>query len=186
MTASRFEGWRWLNEPARWNAAEDGLRMTVERDTDFWRVTHYGFIRHSGHVFGLDVSGDFELELVAHGEYADQYDQAGVMVLADEHTWLKAGIEFVDGAHQASVVITRDHSDWSVSPVPPPVRGFRIMADRRGDTVRVARVEEGGRRVEMRLGYLPPQRPVFVGMMAAAPDGPGFAARFTDVELRIG
>lgn len=184
MTSTRFEGWRWINEPSQWSASEDGVRLLAERDTDFWRVTHYGFTRHSGHVFGCDVSGDFEFELVAHGEYADQYDQAGAMVLVDERSWAKAGIEFVDGAHQASVVVTRDYSDWSVSPVPPPLDGFRLKVDRRGDTLRVARQELGTGWVEMRLGYLPPEQPVFVGMMAAAPDGPGFAARFSDVELR--
>jgi regulation of enolase protein 1 (concanavalin A-like superfamily) len=186
VTQSRFEGWRWLNEPASWSSSEGDVQLRTERDTDFWRVTHYGFTRHSGHVFGVDVSGDFELGLVAEGEYAAQYDQAGVMVLADERTWLKAGIEFVDGVHQASVVITREYSDWSVTPVPPPVGGFRLKVDRQGDTLRVARLEPDAGWVQMRLGYLPPERPVFVGIMAAAPDGPGFAARFTDVELRTG
>ncbi len=42
---SRFE---WLNEPPAWNDADGVLTMTTGDKTDFWRETHYGFIRDSG------------------------------------------------------------------------------------------------------------------------------------------
>lgn len=50
---------------------------------------------------------------------ASQFDQAGLLVLIDEHTWAKAGIEFVDGSPRLAMVVTNGgYSDWSTSPWP--------------------------------------------------------------------
>ena len=40
---------RWLNEPASWSGSLDALTVQCEPGTDFWRTTHYGFVRDSGH-----------------------------------------------------------------------------------------------------------------------------------------
>jgi uncharacterized protein len=39
----------WLNEPERWSALDDSLQIVTDEATDFWRETHYGFSRDSGH-----------------------------------------------------------------------------------------------------------------------------------------
>ena len=39
----------WLNEPSDWSGDAADLTVAVEPDTDFWRMTHYGFTRDSGH-----------------------------------------------------------------------------------------------------------------------------------------
>ena len=40
----------WLNEPPEWRE-EDGVLTVVTGDrTDFWRRTHYGFVRDDGHA----------------------------------------------------------------------------------------------------------------------------------------
>jgi regulation of enolase protein 1 (concanavalin A-like superfamily) len=52
------------------------------------------------------------------GQYHDLYDQAGLMVRADAQTWMKCGVEFVDGKQNVSVVFTRDFSDWSTARLP--------------------------------------------------------------------
>ena len=40
---------RWLNEPREWSGDASDLTVAVEPETDFWRVTHYGFTRDNGH-----------------------------------------------------------------------------------------------------------------------------------------
>ena len=40
---------RWLNEPKVWSGDASDLTVAVEPETDFWRTTHYGFIRDNGH-----------------------------------------------------------------------------------------------------------------------------------------
>jgi len=52
-------GWRWFNEPKQWGADT----ITTDADTDFWRTTHYGYDRDSGHILGVDRTGDFEFSV---------------------------------------------------------------------------------------------------------------------------
>ncbi|GAB3449929.1 DUF1349 domain-containing protein [Actinophytocola sediminis] len=176
-------GWSWLNEPATWALAGDTLTVTADAGSDFWRTTHYGFVRHSGHVFGGELVSDFLLTATFAGDYRDQYDQAGVMLHVDETNWIKSGIELVDGHQQVSAVVTREFSDWSVAPVDAPQR-VTIEIARVGDTATIRYGLDGADPTTMlRLAYLPPDVPVLAGVMAAAPDGQGFTTTFTDIAL---
>ena len=47
-----FEQCQWFNEPSTWSLEGDTLEVTTDPKTDFWRNTHYGFTRDSGHCFG--------------------------------------------------------------------------------------------------------------------------------------
>src|ERR1700677_2854829 len=96
----------WLNAPAAWRLDGGALKVTTDRSTDFWRETHYGFTRDSGHFFGCSVEGDFTAQLRVRAKYEALYDQAGIMVRIDKHRWLKAGIENSDGACMLSSVLT--------------------------------------------------------------------------------
>src|SRR5262245_7888603 len=102
---------QWYNEPPHWLVDDETIVVRSARKTDFWRKTHYGFIRDSGHFYYQEVQGDFKAEVKVLGEYAALYDQAGLMVRLDEANWVKCGIEFVEGVQHASVVVTRDYSD---------------------------------------------------------------------------
>ena len=81
----------WLNEPGDWHLETGILTVTTDRETDFWRETHYGFTRDSGHFFGCVAEGDFTAELRVRARYEELYDQAGIMVRIDEAHWVKAG-----------------------------------------------------------------------------------------------
>ncbi|HEY0612539.1 MAG TPA: DUF1349 domain-containing protein, partial [Chitinophaga sp.] len=50
----------WYNEPAAWSGNAKQLQMTADPGTDFWRITHYDFIRDSGPFYFTAISGNFE------------------------------------------------------------------------------------------------------------------------------
>jgi uncharacterized protein len=125
------------------------------------------------------VEGDFVAEVSVEGRYQDQYDQAGLLVRASSTRWIKAGIEYVDGAQLASVVVTRDYSDWSTARLvaPPPRFGVRLV--REGPAVTVQGSVDGGTSWQLlRLAWLGDDRTLEVGPMCASPDGGGFDVVF--------
>ena len=81
-----FEQASWLNQPKKWTLEDGTLRVTSDDKTDFWRKTSYGFIRDSGHFFGVATDGDFTAQVHVAGHYATLYDQAGLMVRIDAGT----------------------------------------------------------------------------------------------------
>jgi uncharacterized protein len=174
----------WLNEPPVWEVRDETLIMSAGSQTDFWRTTHYGFVRDNGHLWFQSWEGDFVAEVKVTGAYRDQYDQAGLMVRLDERVWLKCGVELVDGAQQASAVVTRDHSDWSVAPLPSNPRSVWLRVSRTGPDVEVCYSFDGQRYDLLRLTRLTDAQPLLVGPMCAAPDGAGFEVVFEGFVLR--
>jgi uncharacterized protein len=168
----------WRNEPPSWSEDEGALRLTTASGTDFWRTTHYGFVRDNGHFGYESVSGDFTARVHIEGAYRDQYDQAGLMVRLDEETWLKCGIEYVDGRQLVSAVVTRGLSDWSVAPLDPAPPSLCVELRRTAEAVEIAYGPTEPNRL-LRLAALTTEPTLEVGVMAASPEGGGF-----DVVLR--
>lgn len=173
----------WYNEPPVYKIQGDKIYVTSGAKTDFWRQTHYGFVRDNGHFFYQQVKGDFIVEAKISGEYRELYDQAGIMVRLDEANWLKCGIEFVEGVQQASAVVTRDYSDWSVLPLPNNPVAIWMRVTRRREAVEVQYSLDGDRYVMLRLAYLTPVETVSVGIMCASPDGNGFSMTFEEFKI---
>jgi hypothetical protein len=174
---------RWLNEPGHWSHDDGVLTVTADGGTDFWRTTGYGFIRDSGHLYGDEISGDFDLTLRVRGGYATQFDQAGAMLRADERHWVKTGIEFVDGRPRFSTVITAEHSNWSLADLPVPAAELTLALTRRGDAVEIRYGAGDAEPALAAVVYLPPDRPLLAGAMCAAPEGQGFEVSFRDLRL---
>ena len=113
----------WANgEPSSSTLAEGGRALTVEPTPglDYWCRTFYTplLVKTDGQSLVASVAADEEatIETAFTLSPAAQFDQAGAMVLVDDRTWCKAGIEFVDGVPRLACVVTNDgYSDWSTS-----------------------------------------------------------------------
>ena len=170
---------QWLNEPHQWQHSDDAIRIAVDAGTDFWRKTHYGFIRDNGHVYYQTASGDFSVQVKVTGAYRDLYDQAGLMVRIDDAHWIKTGIEFVHGIQYVSAVVTNDFSDWSVAPLQnPPSLWLRLV--RKAEAVEIFYSLDRANYTLLRIAYLLPSAAARVGVMCAAPDGQGFEVVFEE------
>jgi regulation of enolase protein 1 (concanavalin A-like superfamily) len=168
----------WQHAPAKWSESGDVLTETVPAGTDYWRVTHYGFIRDNGPFRYQEKSGDFEAEVRISGRYRELYHQAGLMIRLDEKNWIKTGIEFVNGKQNISAVVTRDVSDWSVIPRTDSPKFIWLRLQRHRDTVRIDYSLDHAAWSMLRLAYFPPDVPVKIGMVAAAPGKEDFEVTF--------
>ena len=168
----------WHNQPADWHEDGDRLWVKTGEKTDFWRTTHYGFIRDSGHCYYREVSGNFRARVCFSGQYQDLYDQAGLMVRASETHWLKCGVEFVEGVQYASAVVTRDRSDWSVAPLNGQPARVWFEVRRKNEAVSVQYSLDGDRWILLRLADFPEVEMVWVGPVCASPERAGFEVTF--------
>ena len=176
---------RWTHEPESVRLDGDGLHVTAVEGSDAWRTTSYGFVHDSEHALLEDLGGDFGLEVSFRLDYTEQFDQAGVFLRVDEQTWIKAGVEFSDGAPQLGAVVTRGFSDWSVSPVPEWAgRVVTVRASRDGDAVTIRAWAEGDESRLVRVAYLDPDAVVSAGLLCAGPTRAGLTVTFTG--FRVG
>jgi uncharacterized protein len=174
---------QWLNEPASWQRTGDVLRVSVDPGTDFWRTTGYGYIHDNGHVYGDLLPGDLDVSVRVRGTFANQYDQAGIMLRADEQTWLKTGVEFFEGRPRLSTVLTVGWSSWMVADLPPGLDEVALRVSRRGDAVEVRYAIGEGPAELAALVFLPPERELLAGIVCAAPEGTGFSVTFHDLRI---
>lgn len=179
----RLASSQWQNEPTQWKQQGETIHVQVDAGTDFWRKTHDSQIRDNGHFYFQPVEGDFVARVKFSGEYQGQYDQAGLMVRVDQATWLKCGVEYVDGAHLASAVVTRDWSDWSVMPISVS-DSLWCQLERHQQTFQVAFSFDGEKFETVRQAFLTEVSHLQIGIMACAPKGDGFPVTFEDFTVQ--
>ena len=172
--AQSLEKMQWFNEPEQWGIENDTLSMEVTPQTDYWRISHYGFTVDDAPFLYTLRGGEFEVKVKISGDYKTRFDQSGLMLRIDQENYIKAGIEFVDGKYNLSTVVTHHTSDWSIIPLESPVPSVWIKAVRRLDAVEVFYSFDDKEYTMMRNAWLQDNHPVMVGIMGASPDGNGF------------
>ena len=176
--AQSLEKMQWFNEPAQWTIQDHVLSMQVTPQSDYWRISHYGFTVDDAPFLYTLRGGEFEVKVKVSGDYRTRYDQAGLMLRIDHENYIKAGIEFVDGKYNLSAVVTHHTSDWSIIPLEKPVPFVWIKAVRRLDAIEIFYSFDDQEYTLMRNAWMQDNHPIMVGLMGASPDGQGFEARF--------
>jgi regulation of enolase protein 1 (concanavalin A-like superfamily) len=157
--------------------------VTVDPGTDYWQVTHYGFIRDNGPFYYQEQEGDFTATVKITGQYKELFHQAGLMIRTDAKNWIKTGIEYVDGVQNVSAVVTRDVSDWSVVPRHDSPKSMWLKLLRKGDYVQIEYSFDNKDFKMLRLAYFAPNVKVQIGPVAAAPGKQSFQVMFEDFKV---
>ena len=174
----------WSVSPVKSETVDGSLVVEAVEGSDFWEKTIYKFEHRTGHALlaPWDVTEAIEVSFVLTG-FTGLYDQAGIMLWANDTQWIKAGIEFPEdingGAPSLGAVVTDGFSDWSLEPVPDWLdREVTMRASRIADGVIIrARVDaEPWRTIRLcRFDHAEAQ----AGPMLCAPTRSGFQVRFT-------
>ena len=182
--AQSLEKMQWFNEPAQWTIQDHVLSMQVTPQSDYWRISHYGFTVDDAPFLYTLRGGEFEVKVKVSGDYRTRYDQAGLMLRIDHENYIKAGIEFVDGKYNLSAVVTHHTSDWSIIPLEKPVPFVWIKAVRRLDAIEIFYSFDDQEYTLMRNAWMQDNHPIMVGLMGASPDGQGCEARFEHFSIQ--
>lgn len=192
IISSFFQGFKsqslekmiWFNEPSQWEIKDQKLIMAVTPQSDYWRISHYGFTVDDAPFYYTTYGGEFETKVKITGEYKARFDQMGLMLRIDKENYIKAGVEFVDGKFNLSTVVTHKTSDWSVIVLEKTPPFIWIKAVRRLDAVEIFYSFDDKEYIMMRNAYLQDNTPIQVGFMAASPDGKGFKATFENFSVK--
>lgn len=174
---------RWTTQPAAVAVDGQDLLVTAVEGSDAWRVTSYGFVHDNEHALLVPFPQDSAMEVEFTAAFSEQFDQAGLFVRASAEHWIKAGVEYADGACQLGAVVTDGVSDWSLAPVPDwKDTRVRVRASRSGNalTVRAGVVGEGGSTDLQLVRVIPlaPECEVEAGPLVCAPSRPGLTVTF--------
>ncbi|PUB27473.1 hypothetical protein C8J95_10953 [Elizabethkingia sp. YR214] len=184
VSAQKLEKLQWFNEPEKWEIKNNSLQMFVTPQSDYWRISHYGFtVDDAPFCYGV-YGGEFEVKVKITGDYKERFDQAGLMLRIDKENYIKTGIEFVDGKYNISSVVTHKTSDWSMISLDKSLPYIWIKAIRRLDAVEIYYSFDDKNYQLMRNAYLQDNTPVMVGLMGASPDGKGFLAKFENFSVK--
>lgn len=183
----------WTREPAAVALdAEGSLVVEAVEGSDWWRDTAYGFRHEDGHGLlvpwapGTAVEVTFALE-----GFTGEFDQAGLVIVVDDATWIKAGVEQSDGHPQLGSVVTVGASDWSTGRVDDWTgRAVTVRASRIADAVVIrARsrplvaddsTHEGADDWRLVRVARFPHEDARIGPMLCGPTRAGFTVRFLD------
>lgn len=177
-------------EPASWTIDNAAATLTIlpNEASDFWQRTHYGFRADNGHFLGTAVDHDLEMSVEVFMRPLHQYDQAGLMVRLSPECWLKASVEYENGAFSrlGCVVTNRGYSDWSTQDVPSTFTIFALKLTRHRADYLVEAQGPGMQWAQLRLAHLDQDSgsaPVQCGVYACSPKHAGFSATFRNFAL---
>jgi len=184
ISAQTLNKMQWFNEPEKWEIKNNALIMNVTANSDYWRISHYGFTVDDAPFYYANYGGEFEAKVKLTGNYIARFDQMGLMIRIDEKNYIKTGVEFVDGKFNISTVVTHEKSDWSVTTLEKVPPFIWIKAVRRLDAVEIFYSFDDKNYILTRNAPLQDNTPVMVGLMAASPDGKGFEAKFENFTVK--
>jgi len=179
MTDIPWSRGEWTNQPAAVVEQEGDLLVTAAESSDAWRITSYGFIHDTEHALLAPFPQDSAMEVEFTAALSQQFDQAGIFVRVGPEHWIKAGVEFADGAAQLGAVVTDRFSDWPLAPVPDWNGGrVRIRISRVGDALTIRAAANGGELQLVRVVPLDPELIAVAGPFTCAPTRAGLTVPF--------
>lgn len=184
-----FGEWQWTREPASYRILPDRIEIVTAPRTDLWQRTYYHFRNDNApalqketdeRYFSFTVKTDFS-------QSRRRFDQCGIVMYLDAENWLKASVEYENGAfgHLGSVVTNGGYSDWATAEIPAAEKTMWYRLSRREDDYRIECSRDGVRFSQMRVCHMPAAAgKIRFGVYACSPEDSSFRAVFT--EMRVG
>lgn len=187
-----WEDYKWMNPPQEVHLKDDKLYIQTEGDTDFWRTTHYGFDRMTGHALLKEVkSSSFTVRGTFQMTPKNRYDQCGILLYIDEDTWIKCSLEYIpEGpSHLGSVVTSHGFSDWSTRDFERKRSTESITFEMKVNSDDVLLYAyTNGQKEQLRMAHVHkknPLLPLYIGPYACSPnlENVGFSATVSEWTL---
>ena len=112
--AQSLDKMQWFNEPEQWEIKDKSLSMQVTPQSDYWRISHYGFTVDDAPFYYATYGGEFEVKVKITGDYKQRFDQAGLMLRINHENYIKAGIEAVRRLDAVEIFYSFDDKEYTL------------------------------------------------------------------------
>ena len=128
--AQSLDKMQWFNEPEQWEIKDKSLSMQVTPQSDYWRISHYGFTVDDAPFYYATYGGEFEVKVKITGDYKQRFDQAGLMLRINHENYqflFVADVEyFIDQSYFDSLtakmkVVVMANRDCDLQKIGPEV-----------------------------------------------------------------
>ena len=147
--AQTLEKMTWFNEPEQWKVEDKTLTMSVTPQSDYWRISHYGFTVDDAPFYYATYGGEFEAKVKITGDWS--------VITLDKpvpYIWIKAvrrldAVEIFYSFDDKEYVMMRNA--WMQDNIPMKVGVMAVCPDGQGFEVKFE---------HFKVKHLPDQRRV--------------------------
>ena len=72
---------QWFNEPERWSIENRSLKFFVTPQSDYWRISHYGFTVDDAPFYYAVYGGEFEAKVKISSDYKAAKNKLGLCII---------------------------------------------------------------------------------------------------------
>lgn len=174
----------WKNKPNNYAIGKHRVIMETMPFTDLWAKTHYQFTHNNAPSLTFSIGQNFTFSCKVKYQFKNKYDQAGLLVYANDENWFKVCVEYID--EQTSLVSTvvtfHGFSDWSSYTIGSAVEDMWFRVSHSEQDFFVENSFDGIVYKQMRMFHMKLRGQKFkVGFFAASPLESSFDAVFSDM-----
>ena len=171
----------WTNKPKKLNEPGAKVILWPDHGTDLFCRTKDAQADNP-HFYWHKVTGDFNCLVKIKGNFASDYDKAGILLRQDDRHWVLSGLEYYDGRLCLSTSITRNITDWSLSFLADEAKvkeeGIWVAVKRQEDRVACFYSYDLEQWSQTRMGEFEVEDTIKVGLLCACPEGEPFKVVF--------
>ncbi|MCF0109717.1 MAG: DUF1349 domain-containing protein [Erysipelotrichaceae bacterium] len=177
---------RWVNPPHHYVVKKNCVIMETDPYTNLWAQTYWKITQQNAHAFVFDIEDEFTFTMRMDFRFNEHYDQAGMIIWANDDNWFKIGMEYVDKEHSylGTTVTYHGFSDYSSREIASGMSSMYFRLSHRDEDFKVENSFDGVRFRQMRMFHLKNRTGKFsVGIYACSPLDSSFDVTFSEMTL---
>lgn len=174
--------------PEQYSISQEKIEITTQPHTDLWQRTYYHFRNDNAPLLQMETDEPY-FSFVVKTDFTDaghRFDQCGIVLYLDSENWLKASVEYENGAfqHLGSDVTNEGYSDWATTAIDGQIRTMWYRLSRWEDDYRVECSPDGVAFSQMRICHLRKGGgTIRFGLYACSPEESSFTAVFSHMQI---
>lgn len=174
----------WKNKPTNYVVGRNRVIFETTPYTDLWSKTYYGYTHNNAHSLIFKIEQNFTFSCKVRYKYKEAYDQAGIVIYANDENWFKICVEYIDEQSSllSTVVTYHGFSDFSSYSIGSAVEQMWYRVSHFNENILVENSFDGIHYKQMRMFHMKFRGDKFeVGLFAASPNDSSFDVEFTEM-----